>query len=403
MPSMKTLRTLFATTLLLMLTLTLSTASVQAQDAVSDLLGRINGLRSSLGLPGYALNGALSAAAQNQAQWMAETGSVTHTRPDGSTPTSRAAAAGYPSSFVSENIYAGSIARVDDAWTFWINSPIHYRGLTNPGYTEVGIGAASAAWGNAFVLVFGSQSNPYVAAPGGGNNSSKGSGNDAAAAPPSFIVGYDAVGNIMHEIQPGQTMGDIALIYGYTWADIPHLLEVNGLTEEDVRKLPEGGVFLVPPHSGTYTPSPLPPGVTLTASDEPPSATPGEATLTPTIDMTQVVQMIQNQTDTDTPPTQSAVVQPRIGTAAGVPEDLSETVNVVVSPPIDLPIQDQIIPTNTPDPQSVINPTEDISVTKVAQLGTTIPASSQVVLVRQDQNTPLILIAIVVQSLVILA
>ena len=44
-----------------------------AQGAAGDLLGRINSLRASLGLPAYSLNGQLSAAAQQQAQWMADT------------------------------------------------------------------------------------------------------------------------------------------------------------------------------------------------------------------------------------------------------------------------------------------------------------------------------------------
>src|SRR5690606_27731341 len=117
--------------------------TTQAQDAVSDLLGRINGLRASLGLPGYTLNSALSAAAANQAQWMAATGQISHTQADGSTPSSRAAAAGYGGSWVSENIYAGSNAGVSDAWVFWLNSPIHYRGMTNTNYQEIGIAAAS--------------------------------------------------------------------------------------------------------------------------------------------------------------------------------------------------------------------------------------------------------------------
>jgi uncharacterized protein YkwD len=53
-----------------------------AQDEAGDLLGRINGLRASLGRAGYSVNGALTAAAQSQAQWIVETGIVSHTRPD---------------------------------------------------------------------------------------------------------------------------------------------------------------------------------------------------------------------------------------------------------------------------------------------------------------------------------
>ncbi|NOG48051.1 MAG: CAP domain-containing protein [Chloroflexi bacterium] len=165
---MKRARVFFA--LLLLAAVILMPA--RAQDVVSDLLGRINGLRGSLGLPGYTLNSALSAAALNQAQYMVSTGQITHTQANGSTPTTRAAAAGYGGSWVSENIYAGSIATTNDAWVFWLNSPIHYRGMTNPNYQEIGIASASSDWGRSFVLVFGRVGGtPLVSAGSSGANS----------------------------------------------------------------------------------------------------------------------------------------------------------------------------------------------------------------------------------------
>jgi hypothetical protein len=231
--------------------------TTQAQDAVSDLLGRINGLRASLGLPGYTLNGALSAAAANQAQWMATTGQISHTQADGSTPSSRAAAAGYGGSWVSENIYAGTNAGVGDAWVFWLNSPIHYRGMTNASYQEIGIASASSDWGRAYVLVFGRVGGtPIVPA----RPNSSGSGSSAASAPPSFVVGLDNSGNIMHEVQPEQTIGDVLLTYGYTWEDLPEFLTLNHKTDADIRRLQIGEIVLVPPYGGTYTPTPYPEG-----------------------------------------------------------------------------------------------------------------------------------------------
>jgi hypothetical protein len=382
MPGMRTLRSLFISLFLLAMLVVAVPAGAQADE----LLGRINALRSSLGLPGYTLNGALGAAAQSHAQWMADTGNVSHTGAGGTTPTARAQAAGYPSSFVSENIYMGSIAGINDAWLFWINSAIHYRGLTNPGYTEIGIGVASGAAGNAFALVFGNQGNPYVAPSGGGGNN--GNNGAVAAGPPPFIVGYDAVGNIMHEIQPDQTLGDIALIYGYTWDDIPSLLTLNSLTEADMRLLPVGGVFLIPQHGGTYTPSPLPPNVTLTPTDVPPTGTldPSVPTLTATLDMTVIVGFLQTPSITPEPTSVSGeVVAPRIGTAVGVPDQLIETAEV-------LPTATALTsPTATPEP----------GITQIAQLATNIP--SQIVIVRENPVSPVLLIAVVVQSLVILA
>lgn len=243
---------LFLSTLTLCLCLSFAQVAF-AQDAVSDLLGRINGLRASVGQPGYSLNGALSAAANAHAQWMASTGQVSHIQPDGSSPRDRARAAGYTSPWVSENIYIGTQATTGAAWNFWVNSAIHYAGLTSPNYSEVGIGTASGSGGRAYVLVFGNPSPPSVSTSRG---SSGRSSSAAAPQPPSFVVGLDAHGNIMHEIQPGDTMGDIALIYGYTWSDLPYMLELNDLTWDDVRVLKVGSIFLVPPYDGTYTPTP---------------------------------------------------------------------------------------------------------------------------------------------------
>jgi len=134
---------------------------VAAQDVAGDLLGRINNLRGTQGLPGYTINGSLTSAAADQARWMVDNGcAIAHVRPDGSSPRTRAAAFGYQTTDVSENIYCGSNAGTDNAWTFWINSGIHYAGLVNTRYKEIGIASARGAGGQAFVLVFGNPGGP---------------------------------------------------------------------------------------------------------------------------------------------------------------------------------------------------------------------------------------------------
>jgi hypothetical protein len=262
-----------------------------AQDAAGDLLGRINALRGGRGLSPYALNGALSAAAQDQAQWMvANSLAISHVRPDGSSPRSRALAFGYPSAFVGENIYAGTNASVDSAWNFWVNSPIHYAGLTHASFNEVGIGAASGASGRAYVLVFGNASGYTAAVSAPSNNGGGASGGNAntgstvntsnqSAPPPSFIMGTDENGNLLHQVQGGDTVGGIALLYGYGWEDVAFLLQLNGLN--DPSELKEGELFLLPPRGGTHTPTPIPP--TATPDERLPTVDPNAPpTLTPT-------------------------------------------------------------------------------------------------------------------------
>ncbi|MBK9124551.1 MAG: CAP domain-containing protein [Chloroflexi bacterium] len=367
-----------------------------AQDAVSDLLGRINGLRGSLGLPGYTLNSALSAAALNQAQYMVSTGQITHTQANGSTPTTRAAAAGYGGSWVSENIYAGTNATPGNAWNFWLNSPIHYRGMTNPNYQEIGIATASSDWGRSYVLVFGRVGGtPLVSAASSGGNSGS-----QSSAPPSFVVGLDSFGNIMHEIQPEQTLGDILLTYGYTWDDTDEMLTLNNLSRDDIRLLQVGAIFLVPPKDGTYTPTPLPEGWP-TATPEPEdfvataiaeaAANATAAALTPTTTLvpTSTPEPTQRPSprpfDTPTPNTSSAS-SARIATSAGVPAFLVMTM------------------TPTVNMQATASPTPEATV--IAQVGSPPPAAPALieqVSVQPPSESPWLIIALVGQAVVIVA
>lgn len=234
-----------------------------AQEAVSFLLARTNSLRAAQGLPAYAIHPALAAAAGNHARWMAENNRVEHFQFDGGGVRTRAQRAGFPSSWVGENIYMGSNASPESAWNWWLNSPVHYVGMVSPNYDKIGIGSASAGGRTAFVLVFGNSQGRLSPAAG---SSASGSGDAPAKRQRSFAVGLDDFGNIKHEIQPGHTIGDIALIYGYTWDDIPSMLALNNLTLDDIRYLQPGEVFLVPPKDGTFTPTIAAPTATATAT-----------------------------------------------------------------------------------------------------------------------------------------
>lgn len=247
-----------------------------AQDATSFLLTRVNNLRAAQGLPAYAIHPALTAAAGNHARWMAENNRLDHFQFDGTGVRTRAPNAGFPSSWVGENIYLGSSASPNAAWNWWLNSPVHYAGLVSPNYDKIGIGSATAAGRTAFVLVFGNSQGRLSQVTGGDASSD---GETAPVRRQSFVLGLDEFGNIKHEVQPGHTMGDIALIYGYTWDDIPAMLALNGMTWDDIRYLQPGEVFLVPPKNGTFTPTST---ATATATLTPLSThTPAASTATP--------------------------------------------------------------------------------------------------------------------------
>ena len=254
-----------------------------AQDAASVLLPRINSLRAAKGLPAYAPHASLNAAAANHARWLAANDAFSHQQEDGTGPRARALQAGFPSSWVSENYYKG--ATLEGAWNFWrYESPLHYAGLVSPNYDKIGIASASGARGNAYVLVFGNSTGRLPETSAGTAGGAGGS--ISAGGQPSYVLGLDEFGNIKHEVQPGQTIGHILLIYGYTWDDYPYLLEMNGMSEADRLNMQPGSVILVPPQAGTFTPAPAPATVTVAptaaakATTAPPRAT--DATATPT-------------------------------------------------------------------------------------------------------------------------
>ena len=273
--------------LLLLLSLVLGCVfSVYAQGASQDLFLRTNNLRGGLGLHTYRWNAQLAAAAQSHANWLANTSrdcrlTDCHRDDAGRFARDRARIAGYPGERVHENYYRGGDPSADSAWSFWLNSSVHYQNLTSANNSEIGIAVASAGGRYAFVQVFGHRGG--AAAASGQAGSSDGAAPDAAG-PPAYVLGLDEFGNIKHEVQPGHTIGDIALFYGYTWDDIPAMLELNGMTWDDIRALQPGNVFLVPPQDGTFTPTSPPPAATATATAPavPARATPSAMALAPT-------------------------------------------------------------------------------------------------------------------------
>lgn len=286
----------------------LATSLASAQDAISYLLSRANSLRREKSLPAYSSHSALTAAARDHAAWMVAAGSISHKQDNGSGPRERAQNHGYPSNWVSENIYMGPNAQA--AWTFWLNSPIHYAGLVSPYYNNIGIGTASGAGRHAFVLLFGNSR---------GRRPPASAAASQPAPPPAYVLGIDAVGNIMHQVRPGDTMGDIALIYGYTWEDIPYMLTINNMTGDDIRQLEIGSVFLVPPQDGTFTPTAAPPSQTPTPSAPAPTATaaiPAPPSPIPTRGL--VIRSIPTQTLTPRPPATAALAPNEMPSAQAI-------------------------------------------------------------------------------------
>ena len=96
--------------------------SVQWQTAdaqAAEIVQLVNNFRAQQGLPPLTYNAQLAVAAQQQAEYIGATNSYTHTGYGGSTPQSRATAAGYGGR-VSENIVGGSDMTPAQGLAWWI-------------------------------------------------------------------------------------------------------------------------------------------------------------------------------------------------------------------------------------------------------------------------------------------
>ncbi|MCL4261259.1 MAG: hypothetical protein KJZ52_11605 [Anaerolineales bacterium] len=125
---------------------------------VSAIIDAINAYRADNGLPALTVNPTLTAAAQAHSNDMACNSLFVHTGSDGSTPQSRATAAGY-SGTVTENVYGRnpppSGQEVVAWWATDQTDPRHGQNLLTTKYTEVGVGYSFFNDFGYYAVVFG--------------------------------------------------------------------------------------------------------------------------------------------------------------------------------------------------------------------------------------------------------
>ncbi len=198
-------------------------------DLTGTLLQLVNNFRAANGLPAWEVNGALMAAAQTQANYMTSSGQYGHTGEGGSTPQDRARAAGY-SGIVYENYVYGTGLDPAGALQWWINSPIHLATLLSQ-TNHVGIGTVPGQRGTLYVLVAGRPSSVRTpdssasSAPGGAASAPAEEVDPGPVVVPITLAEPDENGNVIHLVQQGQTAWAIAARYGVPLDDI---LDLNG-------------------------------------------------------------------------------------------------------------------------------------------------------------------------------
>lgn len=197
--------------------------AVQAQSA-SAIFQEVNQFRLNNGLAPFQYSNALAAAAQNHANYMAANNVFTsHVGAGGSTPSSRATAAGFVGR-VSENIVGGTGMTAARGLNWWANSPAHYSTLITSRYQQAGTGFATNGEQNFYVLVVGQPSDappPTVV--------------DDSPEPlfitPITLTEPGEDGSIVHIVQEGQALWSLAAYYEVKLSD---LLLFNSLTPDTI-------------------------------------------------------------------------------------------------------------------------------------------------------------------------
>ncbi len=228
-----------------------STIPARAQSS-GEVISLVNEFRAARGLAALGVDGALMAAAQGHADWMAANGTFGHTGAGGSSPQQRATAAGYPG-YVAENFVVGTNLSPRQGLIWWENSPIHYATLVSTRYAHVGVGYARYGSQNIYVLVAGS---PTGYTPPAGGQAAR------QAPPPIVVIPVTRAepredGALVHVVQMGQTAWDIAAVYE---VDLAELLRLNALADDPILfpgdevyvHLPEG-VSIPPPEPLSHT------------------------------------------------------------------------------------------------------------------------------------------------------
>lgn len=144
------------------------TAPLADLAAVRDgMLAAVNQARREAGLEPLAFDDRLNAAAQEHAQDMLARAYYSHWSPDGSSPRTRALAAGYPSRAVAENIAAGELT-VAGVMTGWLNSSGHRRNILEGSFRHFGVGLAVGRFEDRYRLLwvqtFGRPADPATSA-----------------------------------------------------------------------------------------------------------------------------------------------------------------------------------------------------------------------------------------------
>jgi len=209
-------------------------------DSAYDLIAAVNSLRGANGLSEYAVSSILMSTAQGQAEFMAATGNVTHSGPGGISVTSRLLQAGYPlagdlslGGFRSENIISGTEdMSAQSAVNAWTGDAPHLNTMLSSNLTEIGAGVAVANGRVYYVIDCARPTTsgaPQPTSPSGVGGGTVLAGD--APIPAVLVSTPNQNGEVIHEVQAGQSLWQIAIAYKVKINEIKNL---NNLSTDNI-------------------------------------------------------------------------------------------------------------------------------------------------------------------------
>ena len=229
-----------------------------------DLVNAVNALRASFGFAPYRVSPILMSTAQAQADFLAATGTMTHSGPGGISFTERLLAAGYPlagdlaaGGFRAENITGGDESvPAETAVDQWTGDSLHLNTMISQNLTEIGAGVAISN-GRVYYVIDCALPTTDGLPPALATSMAGGSPlpENAAVIIPVSVSTPNTEGNVIHEVRPGQTLWQIAITYEVKIDDIKRL---NNLLDNFIypgNKLLIKAGMILPTASPTETPT----------------------------------------------------------------------------------------------------------------------------------------------------
>lgn len=268
----------------------------------AEMIEAVNNLRISNGLAPLVHHSILMQSAQSQADYMAATGNITHTRPGGITYTQQLLSLGFPlagdlslGGFRAENILSSN------GYLDWNGVPpgwqddAHMNTMLSQNFTHIGAGIAQSG-GRYYYAVdtAASTSNGQMQSTAPDILAGVSGTSGEAAGVSQFMVPItlntaDANGRVFHKVEYGQTLWSIAVAYGTT---IKNIQALNSLGEDltiyqGQNLLVLQGATQAAPPTIESTSTSLSTEIVLSTATFPATSTPIQVSLTAAIEETQ--------------------------------------------------------------------------------------------------------------------